>query len=415
MCDFDITSFRDKSSTSNTQNPNQGESTYTAFLEKRKLLGLDDSDSDSDSDEDSTSKKQKKKLQPQQQDEPSKPTTSTIDTDKNKINDTVDIIDNDKQPDQIASTLHSQVKTELVNKTSIDLCNDSTDSSVPIEITDAPITPKRRTPALELSISMDIEDLDPELAELTAEERHTPATTDSIGTDTEPQKVQIKVTYVSLLETVDPVLQNVINILSKPVKVIMMDNHRFDTLLGEYCKKKRLMMKDMILVYENVPVVLRATPSSLSMSTLSVNKMEVYKRDEFERKMKLEQEIKAARLSQLAEEGLEMDDDYHEDYNNNNNNNNSDHMNNNDTSIPQDSDYLHIKLRGKDKKDVGLRVKPTTTVESMVKQYIRLMGLDMTLLPKIQLSFEGETLAPSTRIEDTELEDEDMLSVMIHS
>jgi hypothetical protein len=54
-------------------------------------------------------------------------------------------------------------------------------------------------------------------------------------------------------------------------------------------------------------------------------------------------------------------------------------------------------------------------VENIVKEYHRLLNLDAALLSKIQLSFEGETLTSSMTIADTDLEDEDMVSVLIHS
>lgn len=51
----------------------------------------------------------------------------------------------------------------------------------------------------------------------------------------------------------------------------------------------------------------------------------------------------------------------------------------------------------------------------MIKEYHRLLNLDAALLGKIQLSFEGETLTQTMTIADTDLEDDDMVSVLIHS
>lgn len=78
------------------------------------------------------------------------------------------------------------------------------------------------------TISLDIEDLDPELASLaTDEEQHTASTLSSLDASTKsattPHKIQIKVSYVSLLETVDPSVQAVLDTLAKPVKIIMLD------------------------------------------------------------------------------------------------------------------------------------------------------------------------------------------------
>jgi hypothetical protein len=80
------------------------------------------------------------------------------------------------------------------------------------------------------SISLDIEDLDPELASLVTDEEQYTASSSSSSLDastkssaTVPQKIQIKVSYVSLLETVDPAVQAILDTLSKPVKIIMLD------------------------------------------------------------------------------------------------------------------------------------------------------------------------------------------------
>ncbi|KAI8341693.1 ubiquitin-2 like Rad60 SUMO-like-domain-containing protein [Chlamydoabsidia padenii] len=414
MCDFDITSFREKTSIVNKAESTKEESAYALFLKKRKQLGLDESDSEDDDDNDNANRNPvttDKKQRLEQRPETAKP-TNTNDHQKTLVN---DISAAGLRPE--VNDQYDNLATQLLQHSS------HNDIKTPIVLIDDPVLVERKDKTTTTHIqtkqrfdydtSLDIEDLDPELASLAteAEEKHPASSSSSGSIDTSsspkvvPKRIEIKVSYVSLLETVDPVVQGVINALSKPVKIIMLDNNRFDILLAQYCKKKRLLMADMVLVYENVPVLLRATPSSLSMSAESTNRMEVYKRDDFEKKTKLEQEIRTARLSHLND--LTGDDDGDDD--------DDIDYSTNEQNEQQEEDLLHIKLRGKNNKDIGLRVKQTTTIESIVKEYHRLMELDAALLNKIQLSFEGEILAGTMTIAETELEDEDMVSVIIHS
>ncbi|SAM02462.1 hypothetical protein [Absidia glauca] len=435
MGDFDIASFRERSTTANKTESTTEESAYAVFLKKRKQLGLDDSDSDSDDNDNDDSlelpnKKAKRQQQWQQHQvgechsETSKPASSS-DT---KVDPTT--LANTTSLDGLNSNSHppSPKKESLQSSSTVDSKSQHSDSKSPIVLTDDPVVEERSAAQQSkaqaaYTISLDIEDLDPELASLvTDEEQHTASTSSSsLDASTKssanvPQKIQIKVSYVSLLETVDPAVQAILDTLSKPVKIIMLDNNRFDTLLTQYCKKKHLLMRDMVLVYDNVPVVLRATPASLSMSPTSINRMEVYKRDDFDKKTSMEQEIRAARLSQFNDLAINKDNEDDDDYNSDGDlDYNSDSGTQQHQQQQEDEEHLHIKLRGKDNKDIGLRVKPTTTVENIVKEYHRLLNLDAALLSKIQLSFEGETLTSSMTIADTDLEDEDMVSVLIHS
>ncbi|CAO3599969.1 unnamed protein product [Absidia cylindrospora] len=425
MCNFDITSFREKPSTTKKSDSDKEESSFALFMKKRKMLGLDDTDSNSDDDNNEKGDALKKRKWQDNNNDTKKPAPSapssepTVDKPSTLDIKPVTVIqDSAPQVDLEKTTYqHQESPAPNMNQSPIVLADDEPEAvksndTTPHIVEGFDLTkessPRRRKPRPNNIVSLDIEDLDPELANLSTQEIEPSSTGDTSRPEIAPQKVQIKVAYVSLMETIDPNVQNIIDALAKPVKIIMLNNSRFDTLMEQYCKKKRLAMQEMVLVYDNVPVVLRATPSSLSMSTTSTNKMEVYKKTDFDKKMEMEQEIKAARLSHYNDPT--SDDEY--------NQNEDDDAYNRDLNEQADQpeeDYLHIKLRGKDNKDILLRVKPTTKIESIVKQYIRLMELDMSLLDKIQLSFEGETLAPSMTMADTDLEDEDMVSVIIHS
>lgn len=65
--------------------------------------------------------------------------------------------------------------------------------------------------------------MDPELASLFSQDTESSSTGDTPKSELAPQKVQIKVTYVSLMETVNANIRNLIDQLSKPVKIIMLN------------------------------------------------------------------------------------------------------------------------------------------------------------------------------------------------
>lgn len=67
--------------------------------------------------------------------------------------------------------------------------------------------------------------------------------------------------------------------------------------------------------------------------------------------------------------------------------------------------------------NVGLithtRAFQTTTMANLAKHYCAIKKLDNSVASKIELSFEGETLSPNDCVEDTELENEDIVTVTI--
>lgn len=71
----------------------------------------------------------------------------------------------------------------------------------------------------------------------------------------------------------------------------------------------------------------------------------------------MEREIRAARLSQLSDLANDKDNGDDDDYNDDDLGYHSDSGN---QQQQEDGEHLHIKLRGKDNKDIGLRVKPVS-------------------------------------------------------
>jgi hypothetical protein len=89
--------------------------------------------------------------------------------------------------------------------------------------------------------------------------------------------------------------------------------------------------------------------------------IEVYKRDDFDKKTSMEQEIRAARLSQFNDLAINKDNEDDDDYNSDGDlDYNPDSGTQQHQQQQEDEEHLHIKLRGKDNKDIGLRVKPVS-------------------------------------------------------
>lgn len=63
----------------------------------------------------------------------------------------------------------------------------------------------------------------------------------------------------------------------------------------------------------------------------------------------------------------------------------------------------------------NLYLLQTTKFRNVAEHYLRIKELGQELIDKVQFSFEGEVLSLDDAVRDTELEDQDMLSVTIKS
>ncbi|KAJ1723053.1 hypothetical protein LPJ53_002579 [Coemansia erecta] len=70
---------------------------------------------------------------------------------------------------------------------------------------------------------------------------------------------------------------------------------------------------------------------------------------------------------------------------------------------------IRIKIRNKEGKDQLLMVMPTTTVQSVIDNYRKMAGLAEDAA--VRLEFDDEKLDPASTIGETEIEDDDMLTV----
>ncbi|KAJ1986181.1 hypothetical protein H4R33_003516 [Dimargaris cristalligena] len=78
----------------------------------------------------------------------------------------------------------------------------------------------------------------------------------------------------------------------------------------------------------------------------------------------------------------------------------------------ENEDYVKIKLRGKDRVDVKLKAKHTTTVKALIDQYVKRQDIN-SRINTVKLEFEGDILDPDMTVEELDLEDGDMLTVII--
>ncbi|KAJ2563508.1 hypothetical protein IW140_006100 [Coemansia sp. RSA 1813] len=71
-------------------------------------------------------------------------------------------------------------------------------------------------------------------------------------------------------------------------------------------------------------------------------------------------------------------------------------------------DSIRIKIRDKTGKDVRFQAARTATVQAIIDNYKRMANIDARA--QVRLEFDDEGLDPSSRIGDTEIEDDDMIT-----
>ncbi|KAI8378731.1 ubiquitin-2 like Rad60 SUMO-like-domain-containing protein [Choanephora cucurbitarum] len=239
-------------------------------------------------------------------------------------------------------------------------------------------------------------DLDPELAAAYVSHR----------SDVEPQKVTIKLQYQHNFTSISEKSQHLLAKLMKPIKVVIMNNYQFHKVMDVFCKHKKLVKADFVLVYNDEPVFLSATPSGIGLSPIGTNLMLVYPRhcyDSIRQQKQQEKEERLKRLKQAKENQEEDEVDI------------SMLPLTQETQQEEQTEETRIilKLRHSDKKEVSFRVKPTSTLGSLVQPYRVQAKIDSNVT--IGFEFEGEALDLNMKIEDTELEDEDIVEVKISS
>ncbi|EPB88312.1 hypothetical protein HMPREF1544_04896 [Mucor circinelloides 1006PhL] len=241
-----------------------------------------------------------------------------------------------------------------------------------------------------------IDDLDPDLVAVT--QSTVP------GSSTQPEKIVIKIQYTHNydLNHLTEATANAIRFFEKPIKFKVMDNTQFRILLTNFCAtKKFLKMEDVYLTYNDDIVFLSGTPASVGMDSIGTHKMEIYPKSCYQKMMadKEEQKQKERMRYLIAtenEDGLFSDDPILNAANSSSN-----------AADPEEA-RVRLSLRTADNKVMPFRVRATTTLQELVDAFRK----RAELTGNVQLSFEGETMDLSQTIEETDLEDEDIVEVI---
>ncbi|CAO3684145.1 unnamed protein product [Umbelopsis ramanniana] len=185
-----------------------------------------------------------------------------------------------------------------------------------------------------------------------------------------------------------------IQVLLKVLKVYVLDRDPLEQAINAFVRHKKLEGKNLVFIYNNAKVWPIATPVSLGMQVEDLNNIDVYFHEAWLQKLESEKQSRQERLAQMQPEQELSDDEID--------------INTESTQPPVEEDNgLFLKIRGKDGKDTTLKVKPTTTIGALLKHYRSLNSLGDT---PVKLMWDDEVLEESQQIQDTDLEDEDMIS-----
>ncbi|CAO3656207.1 unnamed protein product [Mucor hiemalis] len=234
----------------------------------------------------------------------------------------------------------------------------------------------------------DIEDLDPELAKLLREMPSTHARKAS--------KVSIRINYVHNFTDLSESTKAVMDKLIKPVKIIILDNDQFHTAINAFCKKKNLKKDEIVLTYKNNLVFLNSSPAGVGMTDVGTYPMEVYPLKCYN-DMQMEKEARRLEMRRKLAEDTNNDSDTHYSY-----------TPSAEAEQPQEETRIVLKLRDNNGNELSMRVKPTSILNSLVTSYKQHSGITTD----VKLSFEGEVLDLNQTIEETDLEDEDLIEVL---
>ncbi|KAI8987325.1 hypothetical protein BDF20DRAFT_257876 [Mycotypha africana] len=168
----------------------------------------------------------------------------------------------------------------------------------------------------------------------------------------------------------------VIDKLMKPIKIIVMDNTQFRVILDNFCLRKKLKKDELVLVYNDDVVFLSATPGGIGMDTIGTNQMKVYPKTCYDSMMKEKEEKKLERLPAETEEVNEQ--------------------------------KIRLQLRDKENKCFPVTISLSKKLEALIQFYKKQTGCSTN----VNLSLDGEIMDSSMMINETDLEDEDMIDVV---
>ncbi|KAI8050148.1 ubiquitin-2 like Rad60 SUMO-like-domain-containing protein, partial [Gilbertella persicaria] len=400
MSDFDITNVRARNS-------------FLASLKKRKAFGLNDSDSDSETEQVRKLDRKKKHPSPPKENKLSNTTqnnnTNNNNKDANDMSRNIhDASDNNRDTNDTINEPEplSDVNPYLISTGPALEQIKALSRSAILPIPSPPSTNEKSASYINLSDDeaqelpsipdAQIEDLDPELAALLENSQNKPET------HSEPQKISIRLQYQHNLAELSEKSKSLVEKLMKPIKIIIMDNVQFHKVMDAFCMHKKLKKSEVVLVYNEETVFLSATPSGVGMSPIGTNNMQVYPKHCFDVMKQQKEKEKQERLKRIAEAKNDDNDDFE--------------IPKFESDVPtqnteEGEDRIILKLRESDKKEVFFRIRPSSVLSSLVQSYKARTGMDSNT--KMMLIFEGEELDHNLKIEDTELEHEDIVEVKI--
>ncbi|KAI7904797.1 uncharacterized protein BX663DRAFT_503564 [Cokeromyces recurvatus] len=244
----------------------------------------------------------------------------------------------------------------------------------------------------------DIDDLDPDLAAIMSNNSTLSSSSPAVD-ESQPQKIYLKIQYeVPNLDTLSELAKSEVLKRLKPVKMLILDNLQFGKVLDSFCKHRNLIKTDMVLVYNGERVYPSATPAGIGMSVTKTNSMFVYPMSSYAYLLEKRQQEKEEKMKQLA---IQKEDDIFDLAK-------FESFNENKANDDNNENKLVLTLRGNDNDVRSFRARPTTRLQTIILDYKQLKGITAD----IKLSFEGEILDPNLTIEETELEDEDLIEVI---
>ncbi|RHZ77027.1 hypothetical protein Glove_186g168 [Diversispora epigaea] len=198
-------------------------------------------------------------------------------------------------------------------------------------------------------------------------------------------KVEIKVIIIRHPEA-EPTTKKA----EKPIKFIVRADDNFEQMIKHICDKRDIRKQDLLLTYNKVKIFPRSTPESLGMIGQVI--IEAYTKEIYNY-IKEQKILEKKRL-------LETDSDK------------SENDKNSDVPVIEDDSYIYLKLRCQDESVEKLKVKKNLTVQAVIDKYKTIKNIPLDV--KVKLLLEDETLKNMNKLEDTELEDGDMLSVVLN-
>ncbi|KAG0074815.1 Protein esc2 [Podila epicladia] len=217
---------------------------------------------------------------------------------------------------------------------------------------------------------------------------------------------------------VPPEMESVMREIEKPIKFIIKSDQPFRTSMELYCRQKHTQLAEVVFALRGNRLLPSSTPQTVDCPLIAV--LDVYEVDAFKYYKEQEKLQDAQRLAQMEmelaqyqqQEEIEKQKEEEEARKKaeRDSANGEDEEEEEEDKV-EEEEFLFIKLRGLDTQDEKLRVKKSTTIEAVLKHYRRLKKLDPDT--PVHLSWDDEDLDPTSTIGDTDVEDDDMLSVRI--